>query len=63
MKKETKENRKIEIPQGRFCAKNCSDGCIYWVPQDRNKEGRQYCSSFNTYYYPKERNGCFRFKD
>lgn len=57
------ENQKIELPCGQFCAKNCADGCIYWNPRDRKDDGRSFCESFSTYFYPHERNGCFRFQD
>ena len=52
-----------KLPCGQFCAKNCADGCIYWNPYDRDKNGRQYCNYRRSYYYPHERNGCFSFKD
>lgn len=34
----------VKIPAGAFCGHNCSDGCIYWNPYDR--DGRhQYLNS------------------
>lgn len=62
MKKEA-EKKVIQIPNGKFCGHNCADGCIYWQPNDRRSDGRQYCSHYSTYYYPKERQGCFYFKN
>ena len=47
----------VKIPAGAFCGHNCSDGCIYWNPYDRDSNGRQYCSHYDTYYYPRERQG------
>ena len=32
----------VKIPAGAFCGHNCSDGCIYWNPYDRDSNGRQY---------------------
>ena len=62
MKKEIKkETKTIKVPCGKLCS-NCADGCIYWEPYNKNSSGRQYCSSLNSYYYPSERNGCFRFR-
>lgn len=52
----------IEIPEGEFCGHNCADGCIYWNPYDRDKNGAQYCSHYGRYYTPKERQGCLSFK-
>lgn len=60
---EKKQNIRIKLPNKTWCGMNCADGCIYWNPKDRNEEGRQYCSNFCTYYFPGERNGCFRFDD
>ena len=51
----------IRIPKGEFCGCNCADDCIYWVPTDRDSDGRQYCSYYSSYYYPKERQGCFAY--
>lgn len=50
------------IPEGKFCGHNCADGCIYWNPYDRDNNGRQYCSHYDRYYYPRERQGCLSFK-
>ncbi len=47
----------IKLPEGELCSGNCV-GCIYWSPQSRDSNGRQYCSWYDTYYYPHERNGC-----
>lgn len=38
----------VKIPAGAFCGHNCSDGCIYWNPYDRDSNGRQYCSHYDT---------------
>ena len=46
-----------------FCGHNCSDGCIYWNPYDRDSNGRQYCSHYDAYYYPRERQGCLSYED
>jgi len=58
MKKATKKVQ-IKIPQGHFCD-NCASrgGCIYWNPRKKDSNGRQYCSHYDSYYYPDERNGC-----
>ena len=52
-----------ELPDGKLCGHNCADGCIYWSPYDRDSNGRQYCSWYSTYYYPRERQGCLSYKD
>lgn len=52
----------VKLPEGKFCSGNCS-GCIYWNPYDKDANGRQYCSYYDTYYYPRERNGCLSRKD
>lgn len=64
MKEQKTINTRIEvkIPCGKFCGHNCTEGCIYWQPHDRDRDGRQYCSYYRKYYYPKERQGCFSFK-
>lgn len=65
MKKERNDIKKdslIEIPSGVFCGHNCADGCIYWNPYDKDSNGRQYCSHYDTYYYPIERQGCLSYK-
>lgn len=56
------KTKKCEIPKGKFCGYNCADGCIYWSPADKDKNGRQYCSHYGRYYYPRERQGCIYFK-
>lgn len=56
------KNGKIKIPCGKFCGHNCADGCIYWNPIDRDDNERQYCSHYDSYYYPRERQGCISFK-
>ena len=53
----------VEIPEGQFCGHNCADGCVYWNPHDKDSNGRQYCSHYSTYYYPRERQGCLSYKD
>ena len=60
MKKTTKKVQ-IKIPQGHFC-ENCADDCRYWNPRDKDSNGRQYCAHYDSYYYPRERNGCLSFK-
>lgn len=52
------EKREVKLPCGKLCSGNCADGCIYWVPSRRDGNGRQYCSHYNSFYYPYERNGC-----
>lgn len=59
---EIKKNEQIKLPCGEFCSGNCA-GCIYWNPHDQDSNGRQYCSWYDTYYYPRERNGCLSRKD
>ena len=56
-----KEMKEIKIPHGHFC-ENCSDGCRYWNPSDKDGNGRQYCGHYSSYYYPRERQGCLSFK-
>ena len=46
----------VKIPAG-------ADGCIYWNPYDRDSNGRQYCSHYDAYYYPRERQGCLSYED
>lgn len=60
--KESKENNRVILPKEQLCGNNCADGCIYWSPHDRDSNGRQYCSWYESYYYPKERQGCLSFK-
>ena len=57
-----KEVGSVKIPEGKFCGYNCADGCIYWNPYDKDSNGRQYCSHYGSYYYPRERQGCLSFK-
>ena len=52
----------VKLPEGKFCGHNCADGCIFWNPHDRDSNGRQYCNHYESYYYPKERQGCLSFK-
>lgn len=54
--------KKCVIPEGEFCGYNCADGCIYWNPRDLDHNGRQYCSHYHCYYYPRERQGCLSFE-
>lgn len=56
--------KKIIITECKFCSGNCASPqeCIYWNPCDRDSNGRQYCSWYNTYYYPRERGGCLSKK-
>lgn len=62
MKVQEEKQKIIVLPKGSFCSGNCADGCIYWVPQKRDSNGRQYCSWYDTHYYPYERNGCLSKK-
>lgn len=55
------KNAQIKIPEGKFCSGNCVD-CIYWNPRRTDSNGRQYCSWYDTYYYPDERRGCLSKK-
>ena len=60
------KTEKLIIPvicDGLMCAKNCSDGCLYWEPHNRDSNDRQYCNYYGTYYYPSERNGCGPFRE
>lgn len=61
IKKDHHDDQQIKLPCGEFCS-NCGDGCIYWNPYDRDANGRQWCSWYDTYYYPRERQGCLSFK-
>lgn len=54
--------QKIELPKGEFHSGNCN-GCIHYYPQDRDSNGRGYCSHYDTYYYPRERGGCLSRED
>ena len=62
MKKAT-EKTQIKIPKGFFCER-CDDkgGCAYWRPEKKDSNGRQYCSWYDSYYYPRERQGCLSYK-
>lgn len=60
IKKNHQEIEEIKLPCGEFCS-NCGDGCIYWNPNDRDFNGRQWCSWYSSYYYPRERQGCLTF--
>lgn len=54
------------LPEGKFCGHNCSDGengCRYWFPNKRDGHGRQYCSYYDTYYFPYDRQGCLSYKE
>lgn len=62
IKKQNNEVKKVKLPDGTFCGHNCADGCIYWSPYDRDQHGRQWCSWYSTYYYPRERQGCLSYK-
>lgn len=62
IKKNEQRVEKIQLPCGEFCSGNCV-GCIYWNPHDQDSNGRQYCSWYDSYYYPRERNGCLSRKD
>ena len=62
IKKEKKKAEEVKLPCGAFCGHNCADGCIYWNPNDRDFTGRQWCNVYNTYYYPRERQGCLSYK-
>lgn len=57
-----KNGQQIQIPAGTFCGHNCAEGCIYWNPYKRDGNQRQYCSHYDSYYYPYERQGCLSYK-
>lgn len=62
IKKEVNDNLRIRIPEGCF-AGNCYD-CRYADWSDRKDDGRIYCrGSYGGYNHPKDRNGCFYFKE
>lgn len=61
MEKNT-QKQEIKLPCGQLCGHNCADGCIYWCPNKRDRNGRQWCSWYSTYYYPSERQGCLSYK-
>lgn len=60
--KEKVKKAACKLPKGVLCGHNCADGCIYWNPYDKDSNGRQYCSHYRSYYYPKERQGCLSYK-
>lgn len=62
MEKE-KRIEEIKLPCGELCGYNCADDCIYWNPYDKDEYGRQYCSHYSTYVYPRDRQGCFFYKN
>ena len=35
---------------------------FYMNPYDKDSNGRQYCSHYGSYYYPRERQGCLSYK-
>lgn len=51
-----KENRKVELPEGRLCAYCCGD-CGWSEPSERDERGRIWCSRNRAYYYPGESSG------
>ncbi len=61
----TKENKTPQLPCGEFCSGDCASPrvCVYWNPYDKDSNGRQYCSHYGSYYYPRERGGCLSKKD
>jgi hypothetical protein len=64
VKKETRINKnEVKLPAGVFCGNNCADDCRYYEPRKKDKEGRGYCSHYDAYYYPSERDGCFSYKE
>lgn len=52
----------FHIPLGTFSSGNCV-GCRYWNPNKKDSNGRDYCSYYDTYYYPRERGGCLSRED
>ncbi len=61
---ENKKNvcpKPVVIPEGKFCS-NCADRCRYYYPSDRDSNGRAYCGYYESYYYPRERNGCLSYE-
>ena len=62
MNETTPVSKEIKLPCGKFCGHNCADGCAYWYPTNKDSNGRQYCSWYDTYYYPHERQGCLSYK-
>lgn len=55
--------RELQLPIGKLCGHNCSEGCIYWNPYDKDSNGRQYCAHYDSYYYPRERQGCLSYQN
>ena len=55
-------NKNIRIPEGCFYGHNCADGCRYWNPYDKDKNGRQWCNHYSRYFFPRERQGCLSFE-
>lgn len=67
MKTNNNERKKVcpvefELPKGIFSSGNCV-GCRYWHPGKKDSNGRDYCSYYDTYYYPRERGGCLSRQD
>ena len=58
---ETKVEKAVKIPQGKFCGGNCSD-CVYYEARNKDSNGRGYCNHYGTHYYPSERQGCGWYK-
>ena len=53
--------KEVQIPEGTFSSGNCI-GCVYWNPNKKDSNCRDYCSWYDTYYYPRERGGCLSRK-
>ncbi len=67
MKTKTNEKKNVcpnelQLPTGAFSSGNCV-GCRYWYPSKKDSNGRDYCSYYDTYYYPRERGGCLSRED
>lgn len=64
MNKKTKKQL-VEIPKGVFCGGNCAGPkrCVYWSPNKKDSNGRQYCNHYEKYFFPHERNGCLSKED
>lgn len=54
--------KEVTLPTGCFCGHNCADGCIHWYPNKKDSNGRQYCRHYDSYYYPRERQGCLSYE-
>lgn len=52
---------KIHIPKGRFCSHSCIE-CVYWEPNNKDGEDRQYCSFWGTYVQYTKMYGCGGFR-